>query len=380
MTIELANRLVEFRKKFGYSQEQLANLLGVSRQSISNWESGEVTPSIDYLKELSKLYKVTLDELVSTDISVEETLNRNKNSEEKNVNDDKKEKKYKDYVHIGQDGIHVNSEDGDKVDIDASGIKINDESIQDHINGTSDFKFNYYNKYSKRSKTAAKISGFLSGIMSISVVIAYMLLGFLIDDGWVVYWTLFLLIPVPGLIISSFIKRKFSEFPIPLIVTFSYLFIGVKFGLWHPYWILFLAIPLYYSIVGPIDKAIMHKRFANDQNDCVINIDGNDIKVKDSSLDKITFIDKRIEVIKAKLAVCENQFVVIQNLEESKRKEIIDDVIDEIDDINDDIDELKDDYDKFLDENDLPLDTRISYKTRILNLKTIAKNLKEKIK
>ena len=38
MNIEIANRLLELRKKNGYSQEELANKLGISRQSVSKWE------------------------------------------------------------------------------------------------------------------------------------------------------------------------------------------------------------------------------------------------------------------------------------------------------------------------------------------------------
>ena len=64
MTIEFANRLAELRKEKGYSQEDLAGKLGVSRQAISKWERGEATPDSDNLIALSSLYGVSLDELV----------------------------------------------------------------------------------------------------------------------------------------------------------------------------------------------------------------------------------------------------------------------------------------------------------------------------
>ena len=64
MTIEFANRLAELRKEKGYSQEDLAGKLGVSRQAISKWERGEATPDSDNLLALSSLYGVSLDELV----------------------------------------------------------------------------------------------------------------------------------------------------------------------------------------------------------------------------------------------------------------------------------------------------------------------------
>ena len=64
MTIEIADRLVALRKGRGLSQEDLAERLGVSRQAISKWERAEASPDLDKLIALSKLYDVTLDELL----------------------------------------------------------------------------------------------------------------------------------------------------------------------------------------------------------------------------------------------------------------------------------------------------------------------------
>lgn len=64
MNSHMAQKLTELRIQRGLSQEALANLLGISRQSISNWERGEVSPDTENLILLSKLYGCTLDELV----------------------------------------------------------------------------------------------------------------------------------------------------------------------------------------------------------------------------------------------------------------------------------------------------------------------------
>ena len=56
MNIETANRLYELRKKNGYSQEELAAKLGLSRQAVSKWERAEASPDTDNLVELAKLY------------------------------------------------------------------------------------------------------------------------------------------------------------------------------------------------------------------------------------------------------------------------------------------------------------------------------------
>ena len=66
MNIEIANRLVELRKKNGYSQEELAEKIGISRQAVSKWERAESSPDTDNLIALSRLYQVSLDELLGT--------------------------------------------------------------------------------------------------------------------------------------------------------------------------------------------------------------------------------------------------------------------------------------------------------------------------
>ena len=74
MNIEIANRLVELRKKSGLSQEELAARLGLSRQAVSKWERAEASPDTDNLICLAKLYGVSLDDLLNTNESVEEIV------------------------------------------------------------------------------------------------------------------------------------------------------------------------------------------------------------------------------------------------------------------------------------------------------------------
>ena len=57
-------KLVMLRKQHNLSQEQVAEKLGVARQTISKWELGETTPEMDKLIMISELYNITLDELM----------------------------------------------------------------------------------------------------------------------------------------------------------------------------------------------------------------------------------------------------------------------------------------------------------------------------
>ncbi|MEG0366635.1 MAG: helix-turn-helix transcriptional regulator [Coprobacillus sp.] len=62
--MKLQDNLIQLRKQKGYSQEDLAYQLGVSRQSVSKWESGVSVPELDRLVEIADFYDVSLDELV----------------------------------------------------------------------------------------------------------------------------------------------------------------------------------------------------------------------------------------------------------------------------------------------------------------------------
>lgn len=70
--MSLGNSLFNARKKKGLSQEDVAEKLGVSRQTISKWELDETLPDIHQSKRLANLYGLSLDELVEFDIQVKE--------------------------------------------------------------------------------------------------------------------------------------------------------------------------------------------------------------------------------------------------------------------------------------------------------------------
>ena len=62
--MEFNEKLQELRKGRGLTQEELAERLFVSRTAVSKWESGRGYPSIDSLRELSRFFSVTIDELI----------------------------------------------------------------------------------------------------------------------------------------------------------------------------------------------------------------------------------------------------------------------------------------------------------------------------
>lgn len=69
-TTQLADCLLDLRRKAGYSQEQLADLLGVSRQAISKWEGAQGRPEVDNVVKLAQIYRVSTDFILTGSASV----------------------------------------------------------------------------------------------------------------------------------------------------------------------------------------------------------------------------------------------------------------------------------------------------------------------
>ena len=186
-------KLQNLRKNNGLSQEELSDKLAVSRQAVSKWERGEVYPDTENLIAISKLFNVSLDELVN---------NYKTENLEENLTDQ-------------------------------------DTSIE--------------NKKELLSKKGKILLAFKKFPYPILVTVIYLLWGFLLD-GWAVGWTLYVTIPVYYSIIECLHKKRLSNFSFSCLVTFVFLLCGMAWNLWHPYWLVFLTIPIYHSVASVIDK------------------------------------------------------------------------------------------------------------------------------
>ncbi len=81
--MNLGNSLFHARKRSGLSQEEVAEKLGVSRQTVSKWETDETIPDIRQAKKMSALYHMSLDELIIFDVNLQEIQNIIDNTDEK---------------------------------------------------------------------------------------------------------------------------------------------------------------------------------------------------------------------------------------------------------------------------------------------------------
>lgn len=68
----LADKIIDLRKKAGWSQEELAEKLAVTRQSVSKWEGAQSIPDMDKVVQMSRLFGVTTDYLLKDEIEIAE--------------------------------------------------------------------------------------------------------------------------------------------------------------------------------------------------------------------------------------------------------------------------------------------------------------------
>ena len=69
-------KMISTRKEIGFSQEDVAELIGVSRQTISAWESGKSLPTIDNITKLANLFKISIEDLTFSNIKTTNTTNQ----------------------------------------------------------------------------------------------------------------------------------------------------------------------------------------------------------------------------------------------------------------------------------------------------------------
>ena len=251
MTIEIADRLVKLRKKYGYSQEELADKLGLSRQAVSKWERAEASPDTDNLICLAKLYGVSLDELLATDEDidtiVEEQVKDNK--EDAPAQEDKVEVNKDDHViFVGKDGKKVTINDDGVTCYNADG------TVKEH-------------KFDTKMAIIGAVEATLFTLATVAYIVVSALLGW-----WNIMWVVFLIPEIICSIARAAVRKNANHFNMAFVACFAFFFVslflpnvipGMPF-LWHPMWVVFLAIPAYHSTVGAINKAMGKP----DEDDC----------------------------------------------------------------------------------------------------------------
>jgi transcriptional regulator with XRE-family HTH domain len=208
MNVEIAQRLAALRREKGYSQEELAEKLGLSRQAVSKWERAESSPDTDNLIALARLYKTSLDQLLAIEPVIEDDIDF----------------ELEDRAHVKQDPpvpieqpapVGQPSPVGQPASQQAppapQGVPVSPPSC---AAPTTPYgpppqqpeRFDPEGYYQRADGTYRRK------------------------------------------------RTPLWAFPYPVVVAFIYLFIGFLMGLWHPGWLIFLTIPFYYWICAVIDN------------------------------------------------------------------------------------------------------------------------------
>ncbi len=219
-----------------------------------------------------------------------------------------------DHVHVGFDGIHVIDKNGAEVHIGPAGIHVNENKGNNvHVDGNGVFVNGEKKDFTKDIRKNALISipvfclcfiafivlgaGCFNGwawswicllampvITGIIKTIVYkkakhlnasavfgsliVFLYFGIAQGaWSWCWLILFFIPTLTTLIEAIRKRRIACFAYPVLVAQIYLYIGMQYSMWHPYWAVFVTIPLFYWIAALIQPHKEHN-FCNCTNDC----------------------------------------------------------------------------------------------------------------
>ncbi|MGW8113837.1 helix-turn-helix domain-containing protein [Caproicibacterium sp. NSD3] len=268
MNIEIANRMVQLRKKQGLSQEELAEKLGISRQAVSKWERAESSPDTDNLILLARLYQISLDDLLKTDGPVE-------NRDPEGIVGEKEEKISLELPKVpGQEEASAaeNLQKGEEPALEMpseESVKEAAERLQKQAEQMRNAAANSYGQNTEQSQpqqSAEKsepdfsqgsvvysdpipeeprrhsISNQMIGICVVALLICIVLWIFL-NIKWVLVLGCIVLCPIIARVCHL-------EGVYPVLITILYLVLGFLFDLWHPGWMLYLTIPVFYAWVG----------------------------------------------------------------------------------------------------------------------------------
>lgn len=261
MNIEIANRLVNLRKSNNLSQEALAQKLGISRQAVSKWERAEASPDTDNLILLARLYGISLDELLKTDDEIPRPYEEKMDAQEEEFRDETLvEDENPEYVHIGFGGVHVKDKNGE-VHVGWDGIHVDDKAKGDSVHIDKQGVYVNGEKYDKEWW-----AHHVHFPMTLTVTIVYIIIGCAFG-AWHPGWLLFLLVPIWYSLVETIEKRNAHYFAYPVLAALAFLCFGFFWSAWHPGWVVFLTIPLYYALVSYLQSLIYRRKNCGSNSD-----------------------------------------------------------------------------------------------------------------
>ena len=224
MNVEIAQRLAELRRERGFSQEGLAEQLGLSRQAVSKWERAESAPDMGNLIALADLYEVTLDELLRVSPEVEEDMRFESQERAESVETE---------AAAAAEAALAAAARAEAAAATAAEVPEAPKVVVE-VNAPA------------ASVPAAAPGGFPP---SASVPIA----------------------PPP----APRPKDPLQSFPYPLLCAVIFLLAGFCFGWWHPGWVIFLTIPFYYWVVNTLEADPSYQAWLAERQDVAAKSDSS---------------------------------------------------------------------------------------------------------
>ena len=220
MDTELSARLAAVRKEHAFSQEQLAEKMGLSRQAVSKWERGESAPDTQNLIALAKLYGMSLDELLGPEAPAHT------------------EEVYEEPPVLAETPVPAQTKKEER-------LARRNERRQALADGRA-ARAAQPLLYPGAHRVWKLVPVWLI------VPVLYFALGFM-AGAWHPTWVLFLLLPVYFGELFALNARTRKEFyvrqPVFFASVFLFVLLGVVFGAWRFAWVLLFAAPVYHWVV-----------------------------------------------------------------------------------------------------------------------------------
>ena len=245
MNVEIAQRLAELRREKGYSQEELAEHLGLSRQAVSKWERAESSPDTGNLIALAKLYRVTLDDLLQIEADI----------------DDDVKFELRDRAQSTESKAQAALERANLAAAQASAAAVSAQAASDQAHKTASA---YYAQVPAAAPAAApayaqapahqapqaRPQAYAPGAPVPPAPHSAAAFPHAPAPVAAPY-------QAPATVLPLTKKEKrgpWISFPYPIVCVIVFLFMGFFIDLWHPGWVIFLTIPLYYWVANIIEN------------------------------------------------------------------------------------------------------------------------------
>ena len=264
MQMSMADKLALLRIQSGFSKEDLSLRLEIPENVITDWETGAATPDIAVLPQLARAFGISVDDLLSKDAVVRPNVKPMQTEVQTQVNSQPVQPNFQQT----QPNFQQAQPNFRQAQPNFQQAQPNFQQAQPNFQQQANYQQNAQKtkKASFLHAAAEKADRFASSARQpatarlmfifpfpLLIVAVYVVCGTVLHL-WHPTWLMFLLIPCYYMIAAACrtVTKKGFLFlmPVPIVVVMLFLMTGFGLHIWHPTWILFLLIPLYYWFVA----------------------------------------------------------------------------------------------------------------------------------